>query len=111
MTFKASIREIDNGFLVETTFLGEKYYYHESYDKTIVEPLIRMALDPSDTGCCPVCDHSVIYEESNLQRIVCESCAWEFGIGYGPLFELVEHIRKLRRARKRQEPASEQSKS
>jgi len=72
---------------------------------------IRMTLDPSDTGCCPVCDHLVIYEESNLQRIVCESCGWEFGIGYGPLFELVEHIRKLRRARKRQEPASEQSKS
>jgi hypothetical protein len=43
MTFQATVREIDNGFLVQTTLPGE-HYYHESYDKTLMEALATVLL-------------------------------------------------------------------
>jgi hypothetical protein len=50
MNFKASLREIDNGFLVKSTPLG-----HETYDKTIVEALttILLAYDKWSTPAIP----------------------------------------------------------
>ena len=43
MTFQAIIKEIDNGFLVETFPPGE-IPYHETYEKTIIEALATILL-------------------------------------------------------------------
>jgi len=54
MTFQATVKEIENGFLVQTTLPGE-YCFRETYEKTIIEALatILLAHDKLSTPATP----------------------------------------------------------
>lgn len=60
---------------------------------------------------CPLsnCNGDMIYEELPKegrkypdQRIVCQNCGWEYGISYGPLWDLVEYIDEMKESKVRE---------
>jgi len=85
-----SLRERIHEYVTSEQFILDLHYFFNTINSESREYCPRID-----------CAGPVVYDESNdTQRMVCKTCGWEYGVDHGPLWNLLERIEELRKAKK-----------